>query len=160
MEATRRATGEDADELDRLTRLATDELASQRGGRLWLAREGRSESVSELLHALDHDEHRRCILGTIDSVPVGYALGHVEELRDGSRLAVVDELYVEPRGREVGVGEALLGDLVTWAEAQGCRGIDAFALPGNREPKNLFEREGLTARAILVHRSLAEGSAP
>ena len=32
--------------------------------------------------------------------------------------------------------------------------IDALALPGNRAAKNFFERFGLTARAIVVHRSL------
>ena len=160
MEATRRATREDASELDRLTRLAIDDLASQRGGALWLLREARIGSVADLLDAIDGNSHRRCILGTLDEVPVGYALGHIEQLRDGSRLAVVDELYVEAQARDVGLGEALLGDLVAWAEQQGCRGIDAFALPGNRDAKNLFEREGLTARAILVHRTLDSGTQP
>lgn len=40
------------------------------------------------------------------------------------------------------------------ATAAGCLGIDALALPGNRETKNFFEASGLTARAIVVHRSL------
>ncbi len=87
-------------------------------------------------------------------MPVGYAVGRVEVLRDGGRLAVVDELYVEPDAREVAVGEALMDDLLEWATAQGCFGIDALALPGNRATKNFFERYGLTARAIVVHKRL------
>ena len=39
-------------------------------------------------------------------------------------------------------------------EPRAAAGIDGFALPGDRETKNFFERFGLTARAILVHRSL------
>ena len=33
-------------------------------------------------------------------------------------------------------------------------GIEAVALPGDRETKNLFERAGLTARKITVYKSL------
>jgi hypothetical protein len=32
--------------------------------------------------------------------------------------------------------------------------VDALVLPGHREGKNFFERFGLTARAIVVHREL------
>ena len=67
---------------------------------------------------------------------------------------MIDGLYVEPGARGVGVGEAVMDAVVTWSESKGCRGIDGFALPGDRETKNFFERFGLTARAILVHRSL------
>jgi hypothetical protein len=45
---------------------------------------------------------------------------------------------------------------VAWARAHHCTGIDGFTLPGNRATKNFFETFGLTARAILVHRSLEE----
>ncbi len=44
--------------------------------------------------------------------------------------------------------------LIAWCEEHGCAGIDAVALPGNRATKNFFERYGLTARALLVHRRL------
>jgi len=46
-------------------------------------------------------------------------------------------------------------DLVLeWCDARGCRGVDSLALPGERATKNFFERYGLTARAIIVHRPL------
>jgi hypothetical protein len=44
--------------------------------------------------------------------------------------------------------------MIAWATAAGCRGIDAIALPGARDTKNFFERMGLVARAIIVHRRL------
>ena len=46
--------------------------------------------------------------------------------------------------------------LIAWCEEHRCTGIDAVALPGNRATKNFFERFGLTARALLVHRRLGD----
>jgi GNAT superfamily N-acetyltransferase len=54
----------------------------------------------------------------------------------------------------VGIGELVMDALVAWAQDHGCEAIDAVALPGDRETKNFFERFGLTARAIVVHRRL------
>ena len=48
-----------------------------------------------------------------------------------------------------------VSDLIAWAHEAGAVGIDALALPGDRATKNFFETAGLTARAILVHRSFA-----
>ena len=50
--------------------------------------------------------------------------------------------------------DALMTELIGWSRAHDCRGIDALVLPGMRESKNYFERFGLTARAILVHKDL------
>ena len=46
------------------------------------------------------------------------------------------------------------GPAIAWATERGCFGIESMALPGNRETKNFFERFGLVARAIVVHRAL------
>ena len=97
-------------------------------------------------------------LGCIDGVPVGYALARIVPLPSGERLGVVEELYVDAEARDVGVGEALMDDVVAFCRAAGCVGVDAVALPGDRATKNFFETFGLVARAIVVHRSL--GDAP
>mgnify|MGYP001466663926 FL=1 len=44
--------------------------------------------------------------------------------------------------------------LIDAARADGAVGIDSLALPGDRANTHFFERFGLTARAIVVHRSL------
>jgi GNAT superfamily N-acetyltransferase len=75
-------------------------------------------------------------------------------LADGGRLGVVDEVYVDPGARALGVGEVLMADLVAWCRDQGCFGVDSLALPGDRATKNFFESFGLVARAIVVHRPL------
>jgi GNAT superfamily N-acetyltransferase len=73
------------------------------------------------------------LVGTYDDVIVGFGTARVEVLRDGSRLGVVDEIYVEPEARAVGVGETIVDRLVAFCRDAGCAGVDATALPGHRE---------------------------
>ena len=69
---------------------------------------------------------------------------------------MLDDIFVEPEAREVGVGEAMVDDVVDWCRDAGCIGIDSFALPGNRSTKNFFETFGFTARMLVVHKWLRE----
>lgn len=153
VEAVRPATPADLDRLVTLATEAVDEQRGSRGGAIWSRREARRDPISTLAAALD-DEATTVVAGTLDEVIVGYGVLRLERLDDGGLLGVVDDLYVEPAARGVGVGELLMGELVAHATEAGCVGIDALALPGNRATKNFFEASGLTARAIVVHRSL------
>lgn len=155
MEAARRATLDDVSRLTELARRAVDELRTKRGGSLWASREARAEPFAESLTAAIGDDVHLVLVGTIDESVVGYAVAHLEHLRDARPLAVIDDLYVEPEARGVGVGEAVMEQLVGWAAGHHAAGLDAFALPGDRSTKNFFEAHGLTARAILVHRDLS-----
>ena len=154
MEGVRPATDDDLSRLGELARAGIAELTPMKGGAVWAAREARPEPVEESLKASLADDHTRVVVGTIDEVPVGYAVVRVEILNDGSRLGVVDDIFVEQGAREVGVGEAMMGDLVAWCEAQGCSGMDAMALPGHRSTKNFFEESGFTARNLVMHHRL------
>jgi GNAT superfamily N-acetyltransferase len=153
-EAARPATGDDVPRLAELVAEAVAEQAEGRGGRIWSARETRPLPAGASLAALVADPDSLVLAGTIDGTVVGYAVAIVEQLRTGDRLGVVTDVFVDPGARGVGVGEALLDQVVAWCEAAGCIGIDALALPGNRSTKNFFESFGFTARAIVVHRRL------
>jgi len=155
VEGVRPATEDDLPRLAELVRAAIAELSPMRGGAVWAAREARPEPVEESLKASLTDDRTRVVVGTIDDFPVGYAAVHVERLNDGSRLGVVDDIFVEQEAREVSVGESMLRDLVSWCEAQGCAGMDAMALPGHRSAKNFFEESGFTARKLVMHHRLA-----
>ena len=153
-EGARPVTGEDLPRIAELARCAIADLATHKGGAVWSQREARAEPIDAALAAELERDDVLLVAGTIDEVVVGYAAAHVQLLHDGTRLVVLTELYVEPEAREVGVGEALLDSVIEWAGAQGAVGVDALALPGDRETKNFFEAAGLVARAIVVHRKL------
>lgn len=99
------------------------------------------------------DTIHHVLVGTIDDEAVGVAAGHC--VRGGSeKTGVVDVVYVEPEARGVGVGSAMAQALLDWFAAAGCHGVDAPALPGDRESKQLFESFGLSARLLVLHRAL------
>ena len=156
MEAARPATPDDLGRLAALAEAGRAELAPTRGGAVWAAREARARPVERSLASAITDPDQLAAVGTIDGTVVGYAVTRLEQLQDGTTLGVIDDLFVEPGAREVGVGEALIDEVIAWCRDRGCRGIDGLALPGNRETKNFFETFGFTARAIVVHRSLEE----
>ena len=154
MEAARPATAEDVAELVALHAAAADELQPARGGALFLRREGRPVGDEAGFEKALDDIDQHVVVGTIDGTPVGYGVVRVEHLRDGGRLGIIEDLFVLPGARAVGVGEVIMDELVAFCEARDCLGIDAVALPGNRDTKNFFETFGLVARAIVVHRPL------
>ncbi len=157
IEEARRARVDDLGDLERLARQAIEQQRALRGGVLWSLTLGRPEPLAESLSRAITDPAQRVVVGTIDEAVIGYAAVKLVGLADGRPLGVVDELYVEPEGRGVGVGEAMMDLLVEWCTERGCVGIDAVALPGDRDTKNFFETFGLKARALIVHRSLEDG---
>jgi ribosomal protein S18 acetylase RimI-like enzyme len=154
IEVARAATTEDLPIVVDLARGLRAEWHLIRGGPLWEAREARVEPLDASFAALLDRDDAQIVVGTIDDVVVGYGTVELETLRDGARLGVIDELYVEVAARAVGVGETIAEALIAFCAAAGCVGIDARALPGHREAKNFFERAGFTARALIMHKPL------
>ena len=156
-EGARRALIGDRDAVVGLARQGIAELFPHRGGGIWHRREAHPEPLETSVGALigNDDQDHLVVVGTVDDMVVAYAVVAIETLHDGDRLAVVSDLYVDPEARGVGLGEAMMDLLISWARKAGAVGIDALALPGDRATKNFFETSGLTARAILVHRSFA-----
>ena len=147
----RLATEDDIGEIATLVIAARAELAPTRGGDLFLAREARPDPIEAGLRELLRADAGRLLAGTIDGTIIGYAAGRIEVLRDGRLLGVIDDLFVESEARSVGVGEAMMDDLLAWFGGRGCLGVDATALPGNRATKNFFEGSGFTARLLVMH---------
>lgn len=144
MEAARPAGAADRERIDELRAQFFTELRAYRGGDLW---------VRGRMSAARADESG-AFVGTLDDAVVGYGIVEVRELRDGGRIGTVTELFVEPEGREVGVGETLVGAVLAWCREHGCEGVDATALPGHRAAKNFFEEQGFVARSLTMYRGL------
>jgi GNAT superfamily N-acetyltransferase len=148
------ATERDLPTIEAMVGLATAELLPARGGDLWVRTLGRAEPYAPALAEALADPTCLVACGTIDGVTVGYAVARRDDLRDGSRLVVIEDLFTLPDARHVGVGEAMMDLVLGWAKDQGAVGVDAVALPGLRDTKNFFEGFGLVARALVVHRPL------
>ncbi|MGQ0824725.1 MAG: GNAT family N-acetyltransferase [Actinomycetota bacterium] len=155
VEQARLATIADIGRLVELGSALRDELRVMRGGPLWEMREARLHATPDAFQTFLARGDAAIVVGTIDDVVVGYGTIEVEELGDGTRLGIVGDLYVEPEARAIGVGECIADLLVARAHEAGCRGVDAFALPGHRSAKNFFERSGFTARALVMYKRLA-----
>jgi len=142
--------------LARVAELARElraELRASRGGLLWETREARPEPLDDAVAELSNRDDALVVVGTTEDVVVGYGIARWEVLRDGTRLGVIEEIYVEPEARAVGVGELLVEQLVAFCTEAGCVGVDATALPGDRQAKNFFERAGFTARSLVMHKA-------
>jgi len=85
---------------------------------------------------------------------VSGAVVGVLTMRVEAGTATVERVFVEPAARGHGAGDALVATASAEARRRGASRIDGWALPGDRETKNLYERNGLTARAIIASRDL------
>jgi GNAT superfamily N-acetyltransferase len=154
--SARVATTEDLPAVVQLLADGSATVAGERGGAVFVNRETLGPPVLEQLSGLLTDPAVLVAVGAIDDVAMGSALVRLERLRDGTVLARLEHLWVEPGAREVGLGGELI-DLVTkWANEAGATRLDAYALPGNREAKNFLETAGFSARLIVMHRRLGD----
>ncbi|GAC1317431.1 MAG: hypothetical protein NVSMB16_13950 [Acidimicrobiales bacterium] len=107
----------------------------------------------------DWTDSPRCVwLGGLARVELGYLVAAVVSMPSGAMLGVVEGIYVDAGGRGCGVGGAMLAVALEWFGRRGCVGVEATALPGQRDTKNFFEENGLTARLLTVYRSLSDGA--
>lgn len=128
-------------ELDALLRASVE---GQRGGAGWLAEH---PVLAEIV------EQCRVWTAVVDGAVVGFLAAR--NSRDGrGEVVTVDRVFVHPAARELGFGDALLAACMAEAERSGCAVLEATALPGDRETKNLYERAGVTARSITLSRDL------
>jgi len=91
---------------------------------------------------------RQVLVGTIDEVVVAYL-----ELALGT-TAVVEQVYVDPEARELGLGDDMLAMAIAAARQRGCVALEGTALPGDRLTKNLYERAAITTRKLTVWTAL------
>jgi len=123
-------------------------LLDQRGGIAWLA-----EHVP-LVTLPSQDVVESSFVGEIDGAVIGFLRGTVDFIPTRGLVYTVDRVFVVEQARQLGFGDALLAAAMELAVSTQCVAIEANALPGDRETKNLYERAGITARNIIVSRPL------
>lgn len=134
-----------------LWRAARDEVLGQRGGAQLLADTALAAGEApEVIRRYAGERRRLAVAGCFEESVVGFALASASD-RARSRVQL-DAIYVEPAARGVGVGDAMMAAVLAWATQEGCEGVDAPALPGNRAAKAFFEGQGFTARLLVMHR--------
>jgi GNAT superfamily N-acetyltransferase len=153
-ERARRAAASDLARIVELAAEGIEELSHTKGGEVWARREARPRPAERSIAAALAAHDQEVVVGTLDHTVMGYGIARLERLRDQGILGVVEDIYVEPGARGIGIGEAMMDHLLAWCRERGCFGVDSLALPGNRATKNFFERFGLVARAIVVHKPL------
>ena len=159
--AVRFACPEDVPRLAELYGAACEELAGARGGRLLLGLGGRPATVEASFASELSDPLHQVVLafvgppeGRVTAGPAGYGTCRAKAMGGGELVGSIEEIYVKPYARRLGVGRAIAVSLLEWCRARGCTGVDAKALPGSRAVKSFFESEGFTARLLVMHRTL------
>lgn len=133
----RAATVDDVGILEDLSTQARDSIKEARGGTRWLETHPRPQW---------DDLGRTVLVAELDGLVVGYLVGRMGT----GEVMTVDEVFVREECRELGFGDALVEEVRRIAVRSGARRLEAEALPGDRETKNLWERAGITARLITV----------
>lgn len=152
----RPAVAGDAVELARLEDAARLALVDVRGGAALLAEQPAIGAPDDWEEALGSGSCAVWV-AVVGDVPVGY-LHLVLPDRPGG-TGHVRQVYVDPEARELGFGDELLAVALDAIVAAGGSTVESFALPGDRDTKNLFERAGVTARKLIVSRRL-DGISP
>ena len=135
----------DVAELQNLEEMARRRIADERGG----------ERLLEVTPARVDQwfvDGYVTLVALIDDVPVGFL-----SMRTGD-ISFIEGVFVHPGAREIGCGDALVDEARSIAKERGGRRLEAIALPGDRETKNLYERAAITAKAITVAVDLSDPS--
>jgi ribosomal protein S18 acetylase RimI-like enzyme len=152
--AVRVAVAPDAPSLVDLERDARAALVEVRGGPQLLAE---CPPVGDWAALIERSD-RLVLVATIDDVVLGYLVAAMPASGPGG-TGVVQQVHVTPQARELGFGDEMLDRAIAAVRDAGGTAIESVALPGDRDTKNLFERAGVTARKIVVHKRLGRTEA-
>ncbi len=156
-EGARLAREEDLRPIGELAAALLEGLGAARGGPLLARSLGWLLEPTSLRRCLGDLDRFGVVVGTYDGAAVG--IGLVEhpspaDLDDGpgDRVAVLRVLYVEPGMRDVGVGEAILDEVLRLARDRGATALDVLTLPGDGATKSFLEARGFRARLLVMNR--------
>lgn len=116
---------------------------------------GAEKTMRNFLADLTTSSHSFLFVAVLDDETIGFISG---DLREGSPTfhpktwASVDDVYVTPQYRSLGVGRALLENVESWARDKGANGISLQVAAANRRGRDFYDRLGF--REVSVYEVL------
>ena len=141
----RPAAADDLGAVRALVSLAATEARPQRGGALLID----FDFGGVLDVDISADDAVATFVGVLDDTVVGYLVLR-RHVTNGVTVAMVEQLFVHPETRSVGVGATLLNCAAERGRQRSAVRLESHVLPGNRAAKNFFERMGLVTRKMRV----------
>ena len=108
--------------------------------------------MRRFLADLSSSSHSCLFVAERDGEIIGFLSG---ELREGSPAfnpktwAAIEDIYVAPDHRSLGVGRALFGECQKWAKKKGADGVSLQVAAGNTRARRFYEELGF--REVSVY---------
>lgn len=94
-------------------------------------------------HLFGPDRAAEAILATVDDEPVGFAIFFLTfSTFRGRPVGYLEDLFVRPEHRGLGVGKALLAHVARWAVRRGCARLDWAVLNWNEAAIGFYSAIG------------------
>jgi GNAT superfamily N-acetyltransferase len=144
---------EDAEEATRLWMRSAEEHTEH--DQIYATAPGAERVMRRFLADLTASSHTFLFVAESGGQTVGFISG---ELREGSPTflqrtwASVDDVFVEPDSRNLGIGRALLQSVEAWAKERGANGISLQVAAANRRGRKFYEELGF--REVSVYEVL------
>lgn len=144
---------EDVEEAARLWMRSAEEHTEH--DQIYATAPGAERVMRRFLADLTASSHTFLFVAESGGQTVGFISG---ELREGSPTfrqrtwASVDDVFVEPDSRNLGIGRALLQSVEAWAKERGANGISLQVAAANRRGRKFYEELGF--REVSVYEVL------
>ncbi len=144
---------EDAAEAARLWMQSAEEHTSH--DPVYVTSPGAERVMRRFLADLAGSSHAFLFVAEYDGRTVGFVSGELRESSPTFRpktWASVDDVFVEPDYRNLGVGRALLESVKAWAKERGADGVSLQVAAANKRGRKFYEDLGF--REISVYEVL------
>ncbi|MDF2701214.1 MAG: GCN5-related N-acetyltransferase [Rubrobacteraceae bacterium] len=144
---------EDVEEATRLWMRSAQEHTEH--DQIYATAPGAERVMRRFLADLTASSHTFLFVAESGGQTVGFISG---ELREGSPTfrqrtwASVDDVFVEPDSRNLGIGRALIQSVEAWAKERGANGISLQVAAANRRGRKFYEELGF--REVSVYEVL------
>lgn len=145
----RRGRRDDAPDAARLWMQSANEHTAHDG--IYATSSEAERTMRRFLADLTNSSHSFLFVAIVEDETIGFISG---ELREGSPAfhpktwASVDDVYVVPDYRSLGVGRALLENVEGWARERGASGISLQVAAANERGRKFYEKLGFREVSI------------